>query len=156
MAEGVGRIIRGWNRFYSGYSADSLIATIGANIDLLSHLRSRDILSFTEDDHTVISKLFTDYLDALKRVDDGRKSPVSVAKALSLFAPGILPIWDSIIATSYGCVYVGTGIREYLTFCAKMKIFAENAQHCITSEDDRPLLKRIDEYNYSKYTKHWI
>jgi len=156
MSEGVGIIIRGWNRFYARYDADALTATITSNLNTLSALRYRDISSYAQDDKTTLLHLFEAFQEALKRTRDNRKSPVSAGKALSLFAPRILLIWDSNIAVTYGCFYAYGGAEEYVAFMDHMKIFAEHVSNCVPKDDDRPLLKRIDEYNYSKYTRHWL
>jgi hypothetical protein len=79
-----------------------------------------------------------------------------VGKTLSLFAPGILPIGDSNIAHTYGCLYTYCGAEEYVVFMDRMKISAEHVKRCVPRIDEWPLLKRIDEYNYSKYTMHWL
>lgn len=156
MSEGVGIIIRGWNRFYAGYDADALTTTITSNLNTLSALRYRDISSYGQDDKAAFLQLFEAFQEALKRTHDNRKSPVSVGKALSLFAPGILPIWDSNIAYAYRCSYVYGGAEEYVAFMDRMKLLAEHVSRCVPKDDDRPLLKRIDEYNYSKYTMRWL
>jgi hypothetical protein len=41
-------------------------------------------------------------------------------------------------------------------FCKKMKLLSEAVGHCVSDSDDRSLLKRIDEYNYAKYTMGWL
>jgi len=37
-----------------------------------------------------------------------------------------------------------------------MKLLVERVRAFVPIEDDRPLLKRIDEFNISKYTIHWV
>jgi hypothetical protein len=156
MSKGVGIIIRGWNRFYAGFDADALTTTIETNLNTLGSLCTRDINSYAPDDRTTLLLLFNAFQEALKRNRDNRISPVSVGKALSLFAPSFFPLWDSNIAYAYHCAYAYRGGKEYLSFMDRMKLLAESVEKCVPKNDDRPLLKRIDEYNYSKYTKHWI
>ena len=156
MSEGVGIIIRGWNRFYAGYDADALTATITSKLSTLADFRVRDISSYAQEDKKAVLEIFEAFQEALKRISDKRRSPVSVGKALSLFAPGFLPIWDSNIAYAYGFVYVYGGSKEYVGFMDCMKLLAEYVRSCVPKDDDRQLLKRIDEFNYSKYSKHWI
>ncbi len=156
MSEGVRLIINGWNRFYARYDDESLVSAIASSFRTLGNFRDREIISFVEEDKAEVLELFELFEDALKRTSDKRKSPVSVGKALSLFAPGFLPIWDSNIAFAYGLVYVYGGSNQYLDFMACMKLFAEHVSRCVIENDDRSLLKRIDEFNYSKYTTHWI
>jgi len=156
MSEGVRLIINGWNRFYAGYDNEALADAINSGLGTLATFRHREITSFIEKDKAYLLEIFELFQEALKRTNDGRKSPVSVAKALSLFAPNFLPIWDSNIAFAYGFVYVYGGSNQYLGFMACMKLFAEHVSVCVQKDDDRPLLKRIDEFNYSKYTMHWV
>jgi len=156
MSEGVGILIRGWNRFYAGYDSDALTATIKSSLSTLAGYRVRDISSYAQEDKSALLEIFEAFQEALKRTSDKRKSPVSVGKALSLFAPGFLPIWDSNIAYAYGFVYVYGGSQEYVGFMESMKLLAEHVRRCVPRDDDRQLLKRIDEFNYSKYTMHWI
>ena len=87
MAEGIQRIIRGWNRFYANFDFDELVNCLDRNITILSHFRNRNIGTLSDDDSETIRNLFNQFLDALKRVSDNVKSPVSVAKALNPVAP---------------------------------------------------------------------
>ena len=156
MSEGVGIIIKGWNRFYSGFDPDALTTSIEANLSTLSVLRTRDINSYIRDDEKILLPLFNIFQEALKRTSDNRISPVSARKALSLFAPSFFHIWDSNIAFAYHCTYAFRGGKEYLSFMDRMKFLAEHVGNYVPKNDDRSILKRIDEYNYSKYTMHWV
>jgi hypothetical protein len=80
-----------------------------------------------------------------------------VAKSFNLLAPNFLPLWDSKIAPKYNCFYwfSESAGKKYFDFCKKMQIMAENVRTYVPFPDDRSLLKRIDEFNYSKYTMHW-
>lgn len=156
MSEGVRVIINGWNRFFAGYDDSSLTATVTSHLETLDSFRDRDISSFTQNDKAEVLKLFNAFQEALKRTRDGVVSPVSAAKALSLFASGFLPIWDSYIAYAYHCGYVYGGGNEYVAFIERMKILADHVRRCVPTDDDRSLLKRIDEFNYAKYTKRWV
>ena len=157
MAQGVNRLIRSWNRFFANFDLNGLVNCIDRNLSVLDGYRARDIESLSDNDEDGIKDLFNEFLDALKRTSDNAKSPVSVAKALSLFAPNFLPIWDSNIAFGYNCFYFSDSADDpYFRFCQKMKIIADKVQNFVPNHDDRSLLKRIDEYNYSKYTMHWI
>jgi hypothetical protein len=155
MSKGVDKIIRGWNRFYAGFDAKALTSTIETNLSTLDGFRIRDIRSYVPDDRISLLQLFETFEEALKRTHDNRISTVSVGKALSLFSPRFLPIWDSNIAFAYNCMYVH-GAKEYISFMDIMKRLAQRVERCVPINDDRPLLKRLDEYNYSKYTKHWL
>lgn len=157
MARGVQIIIRGWNYLYSNFDFDVLVKCIDKNLIILNELKDRDIQKLSEDDNDTIKNLFNQFNDALKRLIDNQKSPVSVAKAFCLFAPKFFPLWDSSIALNYRCLYFSDYADEpYFRFCKKMKIMAEHVKHYVPNPDDRSLLKRIDEYNYSKYTMNWL
>jgi hypothetical protein len=157
MARGVGIIIRGWNYLYSNFDFDALVNCIDSNLTILNKFRTRDIQTLSENDEDTVKSLFNQFNNALKRKSDNRKSPVSVAKALCLFATNFLPLWDSNIAFKYDCFYFSDSADDpYFRFCKKMKIMAEHVRHYVPNSDDRSLLKRIDEYNYSKYTMYWI
>jgi len=157
MAKGVQRLIRSWNRFYANFSLAALAHFLDDNIENLNLLKSRNILDLKESDDDLIRKLFKDLLQALKRERDGALSPVSVAKAFGILVPNFLPIWDSNIAYSYGCLYFSDmADSPYIRFCHKMRLLAKKVQYFVPQPDDRALLKRIDEYNYSKYTMQWI
>ena len=87
MTRGISRLIRAWNRFYANFDPQSMSAGIDKNLTDLNHFRNRDINSLSEEDIPCIRNLFNDFLGSLRRTRDNRKSPVSVAKALSLVAP---------------------------------------------------------------------
>jgi len=157
MTRGISRLIRSWNRFYAKFDLDAMSVCISRYQSTLNQFRNRDISSLSETDNSNIRILFKDFLVSLQRKPDNRKSPVSVAKALSLIAPKFFPLWDSNIAFAYNCFYYAdSGHDPYIRFCHKMKLLAERVRDFIPIQDDRPLLKRIDEYNISKYTAHWI
>jgi hypothetical protein len=157
MARGISRLIRSWNRYYANFDLDKLIICIDKNFKRLEWFRNNNITSLSDDDGDSIKSLFNQFLDALKRVIDGRKSPVSVGKTLGLLNPNYFPIWDSNIAFKYDCFYLSDDADgPYFEFCKKMKLMAEHVKNYVPNPDDRSLLKRIDEYNYSKYTMHWI
>lgn len=157
MARGVQRLIRSWNRFYANFSFSHLTHFIAENIEELNSYRDRHILTLSEAHNEAISQLFQKLLQALKRERDGALSPVSVAKAFGVLTPNFLPIWDSTIASRYDCMYFSDMAESpYLRFCYKMKLLSETVQHYVPNPDDRALLKRIDEYNYAKYTMGWI
>jgi hypothetical protein len=159
MAKGIQRLIRSWNRFYAKFSLSDLTRFLVDNMECLNIYKSRHIFDFSETDDAQIRQLFRGLLQALKREADGALSPVSVAKAFGLLAPNFLPIWDSNIAYGYNCFYFyfsDMADSPYLRFCRKMRVLAARVQHFVPQPDNRALLKRIDEYNYSKYTMHWI
>ena len=84
-----------------------------------------------------------------------KRSPVSVSKALHLLAPNFFPLWDDKISRAYGCYYNVDPAKKYISFCKTTKTIADKVKDYII-RSDRTLIKLIDEYNYSKYTKGWI
>ena len=84
-----------------------------------------------------------------------KRSPVSVAKALHALTPRVFPMWDTSIAPKYVRDYRTNPARKYLLFCRNIKAFAEKAKD-YTTQDNKTVVKLIDEYNYAKYTKGWI
>jgi hypothetical protein len=163
VAEGLGVLLLVWNSAhyrYGSFDFDSLEKCIADNQEVLNEYRSRNILSYTPNDDAKIGQLFEQSLAALEICEKsckGRRSPVAVAKALHLLAPGFLPLWDEIIATQHGCYYGDDPAGTYLSFLRKSKDAAET----LNKDDDvqslirstgRTLLKLIDEYNYITYT----
>jgi hypothetical protein len=157
IAKGIERLIRCWNRFYANFNFEELAECVKRNLPVINDFRDRNIESLSDDDWEAIKYLFNQFLAALKRKIDGRMSSVSVAKSFNLLAPNFLPLWDSKIAPKYNCFYWFSESpgKEYFGFCKKMQIMAENVRTYVPFPDDRSLLKRIDEFNYSKYTMHW-
>jgi len=156
MAEGVSRLIRSWNRFFANFNLNEFAYCIEKNLKIIKSFRKRNIESLSERDNEIIRDLFNQFLDALKRESDKARSPVSVAKALNPLCPDFFPIWDSSIAIEYDCFYAVFSAVMYIKFCYKMKLFAGRIKSCVPKLDDRSILKRIDEYNYSRYSRHWI
>lgn len=143
---------------YGMFDQVGLEAWLQEHWDSVSALRKRQIVTFSHADETLIAELFQGLLVALQIASGtsrGKKSPVSVAKALHLLAPEFLPLWDKEIAASYGCAYTKNPSEAYLRFChINREIAARLALFLPTNE--KPLLKRIDEFNYAKFTKGWI
>jgi hypothetical protein len=162
MADGMGVLLLTWNHAFYRYGSFDfalLEEALRTNMAVNEELRSRNILSLVEADEPVIERLFTEFLDAL-RIKEGKKkdckSPVAVAKALHLLSPSFLPLWDDKIARGYGCYYNVYPDRQYLAFACKMQALARQVQGHVPLGCGRTFLKLIDEYNYAKYTKHWV
>lgn len=90
-----------------------------------------------------------------KKIKIIKRSPVSVSKALHLLAPDFFPLWDDRISRAYGCYYNENPAQKYFSFCKNTKNIADKVKEC-NIQSNRTLIKLIDEYNYSKYTKKWI
>ncbi|MBT0160900.1 hypothetical protein G4O51_13050 [Candidatus Bathyarchaeota archaeon A05DMB-2] len=107
------------------------------------------------------------------------KAPVAVSKALHLLAPKFFPLWDNDISKAYGCYwyYSEASADKYLEFMGKMRTLAENVLQSFMNMEGgsretamkticercsrnvpftKSLLKIIDEYNYSRYSKNWV
>lgn len=161
MANALGVLLLTWNQAFYRYGSldfDRLQNTIEENLPILEKFRSKDISNFSDFEESIINNLFNGFLDALQQTTNSnkiRKSPVAVAKALHLLAPGFFPIWDRAIAEAYKCNYQTNPAKAYYGFCIIIKSTAEEVKDYITTSN-KTIIKRIDEYNYSKYTKGWI
>ncbi len=162
MADALGVLLLTWNQaFYrfGSFDFDHLERVISTNLSVLDGLRQRDIQTLDHADEQVIAALFQQFVAASVIVSGpgvGRKSPVSAAKALHLLAPQFLPLWDDKIAKAYGMRYnYRPAEQEYVKFCKINRNMASQIRN-YNIPTHRPLLKLIDQYNYSKYTQGWI
>ncbi len=161
MAIGAGAFLLSYNQAFYRYGIfdfDRLGTCIRANLFKLSIFRERNITDLLESDEEVIKGLFREFLEALQ-IDSGktqgRKSPVSVSKTLHILAPDFFPMWDYKIARAYGYDYYKNPDEKYILFCRTMRIFANRVKGYIT-HSDKTLVKRIDEYNFEKYTRGYM
>ncbi len=161
MADALGVLLLTWNQaFYrfGDFEFKRLEQCIASNASRIEAFKGRDISSLSDSDEDEIKDLFTQFLHALQ-IDSGkargRKSPVGVAKALHLLAPSFFPLWDKAIALGYRCYYSEDPADKYVEFCKLMKEMTPKIRNYV-NQHARTLLKLIDEYNYSKYTKKWI
>lgn len=161
MADGLGVLLLTWNSAfyrYGGFDFYALETCIADNLNILDAYRARGISSLSDSDEGSVRRLFDEFLGAL-RISSGkgkdRRSPVAVAKALHLLAPNFFPIWDHSIAKAFGCPYDRNPGAQYVRFCKKMKQFAETAV-AWDARGPKSVLKLMDEYSYSKYTKQWM
>ena len=160
---------------------------MGKNLAKLTDYSKRNLREIDLEDEQVgndIRNLIWEFLDALpggNRRTAKAKSPVAVAKALSLLAPSLFPLWDNDIKEAYGYYYKGwMGMFDYFPFIKDMQKQchdlveqyqadyalpdSETAEsnlisYCIKASGagyNKTLLKLMDEYNYSKFTKNWI
>ena len=161
MADGLGVLLLTWNQAFYRYGTfdfDKLEDCITENFQKIESFRNRDISSLSNSDEDAIKDLFNKFCEVLQ-IDSGnvqgRKSPVSVAKALHLLAPKFFPLWDTKIAKAYKCYYNKNPAEKYVSFCKITKDMADEVKNYI-SRSDKTVIKLIDEYNYSKYTQGWI
>lgn len=161
MTDALSVLLLTWNSaFYRGatFRSERLERCLRKNWREIQRFRRRNILSLRRADRPTIRRVFVAVLIALER-RGGRartaRSPVGTAKALHLLAPRFFPIWDSEIAWQYGCVYSDNPAEAYFKFCKIMQQLAADLAPRV-SKSQKPLLKRIDEYNYAKYTQGWV
>lgn len=161
MANGLGVLLLTWNQAfyrYGFFDFDKLETCIENNLKKLTDFRRRNILDYSVNDNSNIKGLFKDVLQATQIANGtmkGIKSPVAVAKALHLLAPEFFPIWDDRISKAYHCYYSADPAGKYINFIEITKEIADKLKDNI-SRSDKTLIKLIDQYNYSKYTKEWV
>jgi hypothetical protein len=161
VAEGLGVLLSIWNSaFYRNgpFDYEVLGRCVAKNQAGLDAFRNRNILTHSPKDNKQIRALFQDFLDALRICEGkckGRGSPVGIAKALHLLAPGFFPLWDDKIARAYDCYYSDDPAGQFMAFFAKMKVIAAALAPKVSLEG-KTLLKLIDEYNYAKFSKEWV
>jgi hypothetical protein len=159
MADSLGVLLLTWNQAFYRYGIfdfDRLEKCISKNLNLLDKYHESSIVNYSATDDKAIRRLFEQFLQAL-RIPEGKKrnarSPVAVAKALHLLAPGFFPLWDKKIARAYQCGYSSNPAEKYLLFLKSSKEMVEKLRSTTDAEaTDKTLLKLVDEYNYAKYT----
>lgn len=161
VSDGLGVLLLTWNQAFYRYGRldfERLEECIITNVAILEEYRTRDISTLNEEDNDQVKTLFNAFNDALSiKTKKGviRKSPVSTAKALHLLAPSFFPLWDKEIAKVYGFDYGILPSEQYIRFSYSMKKIKDKVES-FYPQDNKTVLKQIDEYNYSKYTKKWI
>lgn len=153
LSEALAVLLQTWNRAFYQYRGGFKKADFAALESLLERSRKlmetfahRAIDGLAEDrDEDAIETLFDDFERVL--------GPVGAAKSLHLLAPAFFPIWDRAIAQSYGLgLTKGSNGSKYVTF-----MLICQAQHAhLVALGLEPNLKRLDEFNYCKFTKGWI
>jgi hypothetical protein len=146
-AEAVGTLLLSWNanyyRFRGGFNEDHL-----RQIEDLLRDRHADITDYRDrsledldDDEFEIVDLFDHFASVL--------GPTGAAKALHVLAPRFFPLWDSHVQKAYRIWRTdGDG---YLVFMLVTR------DQCLDVGGEAvwgdALVKRIDEYNYCRYTR---
>ncbi len=158
MSGAIGVLLEIWhNAFYrfGPFNLTELKNCLADHLPSLGALRPRTIQSLSKEDEQTIRELFDSFTRALRGGKGGTaESTVATAKALHLLAPGFLPLWDNLIALAYGHFLMWAD--DYLAFCWQMKELAEAVASYVDAPDQCTLLKRIDEFNYAVYTRHWV
>lgn len=161
MADSLGVLLLTWNQAhyrYGSFDFGNLEEGIRKYISVLEGYRARTILNYTSSDDPHITELFKAFRIALAIAEGskrGAQSPVAVAKALHLLAPGFFPLWDKKIAVAYRCDYYLHPVEKYINFTRLSQRQARKLQE-IVPPMGKTLLKLIDEYNYARYTKYWV
>jgi hypothetical protein len=147
VAEALAALLQTWNaqfyRFHASFDSAHFAAIEGLLMrfgEELKSFRLRSIESFADSDAETVGTVFTAFENVL--------GPVGAAKALHLIAPAFFPLWDRKIAAAYGTALdsIGFNTPQYLRF---MEIaYGQVKQLGVT-------LKRIDEYNYCRFTQGW-
>jgi hypothetical protein len=158
MADALAVLLLTWNQAfyrYESFRAEQLEAFLkdDTNWRLIEEFRGRNIKTLTGADEPRIEGLFQGLLNAI--CTSRGRTPVGVAKALHLLAPNFFPIWDKTIAIEYGCRYESNPARAYINFCALMRGLVAQLDGQI-EPSSKSTLKRIDEFNYAKFTKGWV
>jgi hypothetical protein len=170
-ADALGVLLLTWNQAayrYGAFDYAQVQSFLEAHVAALDDYRAMRLEEVKALNESTVSDIFTALLDALVTAS-GSRSPVGVSKALHLLAPRMFPLWDNKIARQYGCGFMGApgSAEKYVRFMHRTKdvlagLAAEvplvqlegelNAQ----ARFPKPILKFIDEYNYARYTYHWI
>lgn len=170
-ADALGVLLLTWNQAAYRYGpfdyaqVQSFLEAHGAVLDDYRAMRLEDVRAV---DGSAVSDIFAALLDALVTAN-GSRSPVGAGKALHLLAPRMFPLWDNEIARRYGCGFMGApgSAAKYVRFTRRIKdvltgLAAEvplaHLEEELNSQSrfPKPILKFIDEYNYARYTYHWI
>lgn len=154
VAEALAVLLQTWNKVYYQYRGfDSqhfadIDRLIKGNYVTVTALRKRSVASYGHKDRANVTGVFNSFEVVL--------GPVGAAKCLHLLAPRFFPLWDRAIAVGYGFPLkrIGCNAERYCDFMEIVKSQCDNlgGQRKI----GRNPLKAIDEYNYCRYTKHWI
>lgn len=151
MAEAIWPLLCDWHReFYRWGRGDpaAIASGIKQKMSLLDGFRNRTINTLCAADEPKVRDLFWTFQETTGRTNSkfSDRTPVGAAKAMHLLCPSFLPLWDGVIADLYRCEHDPFG---YIKFCRLMKEFAAAVQSFLCVPDDRTVLKRIDEYNWS-------
>lgn len=153
IGESVAVLLQTWNgQYYRFHPFDTnhfnaIDRVVTSNRIALDGSRSRAITSMTTDEFDTIAELFTAFELVL--------GPVGAAKALHLLAPGFFPLWDREITKGYG-IYLGNAGQNAFEYVRFMTTVVSQICHICPSGNPDGLLKRIDEFNYCRFTKGWL
>ncbi len=154
LTEALAVLLQTWNEAFYRYTPfdsqhfSDLEDVVERHEQDLAILRDRSIDSFSGKDETMVKRLFGNFEEVL--------GPVGAAKCLHLLVPRFFPLWDRAIAKAYNLPLRkrGRNAERYCDFmrATKLQCKALPGEQVI----GRNLLKALDEYNYCRFTKHWI
>jgi len=155
LSEAIAVLLQTWNRaYYQYYRFDHrhfvhIDQLLNQHAELLiKEFRNRSISSLCENDEAKVEAIFTAFETVL--------GPTGAAKALHLLAPRFFPLWDGAIAKAYGSTFKlrGRNGAGYWRFMVTTRL--QYQRLCASFSQQVNLLKLVDEYNYCRYTKHWL
>ena len=152
VAETLAVLLQTWNApYYRFHPFDAerfsaLETVLSSQRSALDGFRSRTIATMTTGESQIVAYLFAAFEFVL--------GPVGAAKALHLLAPEFFPLWDRQIAKAYriNLHAPGTNATDFVRF---MTIVVKQVAQLVYDGPCVDLLKRMDEYNYCRFTKRW-
>ena len=168
LASSLEILLLSWNKAFYRYNTldlQSLANVLADNQMALKAYRLRSIMDLKncEEEKNKLFELFKSFSLALsiKKKDTNIRSTVSVVKALHLLAPDFFPLWDKAIAETLGFRYANNPAEKYWEFCLEMQSVIKQlgdykAEIIPDNNNDKTILKKLDEYYYCLYTKNWI
>ncbi|MGP8258692.1 MAG: hypothetical protein ACLQM6_01935 [Acidobacteriaceae bacterium] len=152
VAESLAALLQTWNaKYYKLHPFDTehfkaLENLLSSRRSTIDAFRSRSIASMAAHEAQIVADLFTSFELVL--------GPVGAAKALHLLAPEFFPLWDRDITKAYriNLGAPGTNAAEFVRF---MTIVVKQVAQLVSNGPCDGLLKRLDEYNYSRFTRGW-
>ena len=168
MADAIEALLLSWNTAfyrYGNFNKKKLIDVLKKEKRTIFYFRKKKITQLSENDKPKIKKLFIELLKALEiksKNNEVKRSTVSVVKTLHLLAPEFFPLWDKKIAKAYGIDYEKyrnnpiAQSEKYIEFMEiTRKIVEKLMKYDLPESYKKDLLKKLDEYNYSHFTKGW-
>lgn len=174
VADALGVILLTWNQAFYRYGQpdfDRLEEFLRIRQEEIARYQGSALLRLSEDEIEDTVSLFDQLLDTtsirIAKTDKVRRSPVSAAKALHALAPRAFPIWDDSIRTELGYGGNSSTADKYVRFMRSCRgAFLELSHEQSLAELEvelskfgrfpKTILKLLDEYFYSKYTKRWV
>ena len=153
VAEAISILLQTWNKQvyrFKKFTEDDVILleqNIIKHDGTIKRFRDRSIRLLSSEEESTLVCVFQDF--------ENPRGPVGAAKTLHLLAPKFFPLWDDKIAKKgYGIRFgrTGTNGQKYLSFIkATVKQVSDIGRFGIQDP-----LKRLDEFNYCKYSKKWL